>query len=34
MRFFVDGLPVAQARPRFARSGNHGGVYASKKESI
>ncbi len=31
MRFFVDGLPVAQARPRFARSGNHVRTYDPAK---
>jgi len=31
MRFFVDGLPVAQARPRFARLGNHVKAYDPAK---
>lgn len=31
MRFFVDGLPVAQARPKFARFGNHVKAYDPAK---
>lgn len=31
MRFFVDGIPVAQARPRFARLGNHVKAYDPAK---
>lgn len=31
MKFFIDGLPVAQARPKFARFGNHVKAYDPEK---